>query len=522
MDRNHTTPAPGGKKPNQTVFFVSLAIVLAISVVGLFFTKSFGEAMNQILQFLEVKFGWLYLLSMLLFVIVAIWIAFSKYGRIKIGADDSVPEFSTKSWFAMLFGAGMGIGLVFWGIAEPLSHIVAPMAGIVPGSNEAASFAIRASFKHWGFHPWAGYTILGLALGYFQYRKNYPGLISSIFTPLIGEKGVKGPIGKTIDILAVFATVAGVATSLGLGTMQINSGLNYVFGIPANKTVQVIIIAVITVIFIWTAVSGIEKGIALLGDINLYLAITLLAVSFLVGPKLLTMNTFTEGIGSYIQNFFIDSLHLNLLAENSWMNGWTVFYWAWWIAWAPFVGSFIARISKGRTFKEFILGVTVAPALTSLVWFAIFGSMSIDMVSKMGLEKMAQVAKSPETALFQVFANYPLGSVLSIIAIFLLITFFVTSANSATFVLGMFTQGGDLNPSNSKKIIWGLIQSVLATTLLLAGGLLPLQTASVIAAFPFIFIMILAIVSLLKALREEDLEKIEENYRLADRQGKLK
>ncbi len=509
MDEKNKVSA---QKPDQTVYIISLIIVLAISVVGLLFNKPFGDAMSKILSFLEVQFGWLYLISMLIFVIAALGIAFSKYGKIKLGADDSVPEFSTKTWFAMLFGAGMGIGLVFWGIAEPLSHIAAPMAGIEPGSAEAASFAIRASFKHWGFHPWANYTIIGLALGYFQYRKGYPGLISSIFVPLIGEKGVRGPIGKLIDILAVFATVAGVATSLGLGTMQINSGLNYVFGIPSNPTVQVIIIAVITVIFIWTAVSGIEKGIALLGDINLYLAGALLLLSFLVGPMLLTMNSLTEGIGVYLQNFIVDSLHLNLLGDNGWVNGWTVFYWAWWIAWAPFVGSFIARISKGRTFKEFILGVTVAPAVTSILWFAIFGSMSIDMVGKMGLDKMKEVAKVPETALFQVFAQYPLGSILSIIAIFLLITFFVTSANSATFVLGMFTQQGDLNPTNSKKIIWGLIQSALATALLLAGGLIPLQTASVIAAFPFIFIMLLAIVSLMKALRQEDLAAVEESW----------
>lgn len=509
MDQNNRQPVTDLRKKDQTVYIVSLIIVLAISAVGLLFNEPFGRAMNWLLILLEVNFGWLYLIAMLVFVVVAIGLAFSRYGKIKLGPDDSMPEFSTRSWFAMLFGAGMGIGLVFWGIAEPLSHVSAPIQGITPGSSEAAAFAIRASFKHWGFHPWAGYTIIGLALGYFQYRKGYPGLISSIFVPLIGEKGVRGPIGKLIDILAVFATVAGVATSLGLGTMQINAGLNYVFGIPSNAMVQILIIAVITVIFIWTAVAGIEKGIALLGDINLYLAVLLLAISFVVGPKLLALNSFTDGFGSYLQNFVADSLHLDLMGNNSWINGWTVFYWAWWIAWAPFVGSFIARISKGRTLKEFILGVTIAPAVTSMIWFAIFGAMSIDMVTKMGVEQMAVVAKVPETALFQVFSYYPLGSVLSVITIFLLITFFVTSANSATFVLGMFTQGGDLNPSNSKKIIWGLIQSVLATALLLAGGLLPLQTASVVAAFPFIFIMFFAIISLFKALREEDLAKIE-------------
>ncbi len=492
-------------KTDKPVYFISLFIIALISVFGIFFSESFSTAMTGVLNFLENKFGWLYLFSMLVFVIASLGIAFSKYGKLKIGPDDSVPEFSTKSWFAMLFGAGMGIGLVFWGIAEPISHFVNPPEGLIPGSGDAASFAMRQSFKHWGFHPWACYSILGLALGYFQYRKKYPGLISSIFVPLIGEKGIRGPIGKFIDILAIFATAAGVATSLGLGTMQINAGLNYVFGIPVKSLTQLIIIVVISVIFILTAVSGIEKGIAKLGDINLVLALVLLIGCFLVGPKLLTMNSFSEGLGKYLQNFINDSLHINLLGDNSWINGWTVFYWAWWIAWAPFVGSFIARISRGRTFREFILGVTVAPAVTSIIWFSVFGSMGLDMIRKTSLEAMGELAKSPETALFRVLSEYPFGAVLSVIAVFLLITFFVTSANSATFVLGMFSQSGTLNPDNSKKITWGVIQSVLAAALLLAGGLIPLQTASVVAAFPFIFIMLLAIVSLLKALKEEKL-----------------
>ena len=490
-------------KADQTVFYVSLVIVGVIAAWGLFFNEQFSVITNKIMGFLKVNFGWLYLIAMFVFVVAALVLAFSKYGKIKLGPDDSKPEFSTKSWFAMLFGAGMGIGLVFWGVAAPISHLVNPPGGLVPGSSEAVSFAMRASFKHWGFHPWANYAILGLSLGYFQYRKGYPGMISSIFVPLIGEKGVQGPIGKTIDVLAVFATVAGVATSLGLGTLQINSGMNYVFGIPENSVVQVIIIGIITVLFIWTAVSGIDKGIKLLGDINLYLAGTIIVMSFIIGPKLLMLNGFAEGLGQYINNFVYDSLHLNITGDNGWINGWTVFYWAWWIAWAPFVGSFIARISKGRTIREFVVGVILAPATASFVWFAIFGGMGIDMIEKMGMESLSKLPGSPETALFEVFSHYPLGSILSAITLVLLCTFFVTSANSATFVLGMFTSGGDLNPSNKKKIIWGLVQSLLATVLLLAGGLLPLQTASIAAAFPFIFIMLFACVSIAKALAEE-------------------
>lgn len=498
-----------GLKPSATTslgqkltYLIPLIAVIILTLWGILSKESFAAAASSTLGFITTNFGWAYLFSMLLFVIFAIGLAISPYGKIKLGKDNDKPEFSTTSWFAMLFGAGMGIGLVFWGVAEPMSHYVAPL-GATPGTPEAAMFALRASFKHWGFHPWANYSIIGLALAYFQFRKGHKGLISSIFIPLIGEKGAEGPIGKTIDILAVFATVAGVATSLGLGTLQINSGLNAVFGLPENFMMQIIIIVVITVIFIWTAVTGIDKGIKLLGDINLYLACGILLLTFLVGPKLLMLTGFAGAFGEYLNYFFADSLNYSIGGDNGWVNGWTVFYWAWWIAWAPFVGSFIARISKGRTIREFIAGVIVAPAITSMVWFAIFGGIGIDYGMKMGVEATAAVVAKPETALFTVYSQLPLGMILSALTLILLCTFFITSANSATFVLGMFTSDGDLNPSNAKKISWGLIQSALATALLLAGGLGPLQTVSVAAAFPFIAIMLGAAVALMKALREE-------------------
>jgi glycine betaine transporter len=358
---------------------------------------------------------------------------------------------------------------------------------------------------HWGFHPWANYSIIGLALAYFQFRKDKPGLISSIFIPLLGEERVKGPIGKLIDVLAIFATVAGVATSLGLGTLQINSGLNFLFNVPENTFVQLAIISVITVLFIWTAISGIGKGIKLLGDINLVLAVTLLLLVIILGPTVTFVNSFTNGLGQYLNGFITDSLHLEPFGDNSWIYGWTVFYWAWWIAWAPFVGTFIARISKGSTIREFIGGVIFAPAIVSIIWFSAFGSMGLNLSETMGIEGMKAAAAVPSTALFQVFSYYPLSMVLSMITVVLLSTFFITSANSATFVLGMLSSHGDLNPSRGKQLIWGLLQSLLATSLLLAGGLEALQTASIAAAFPFIFVMLFAIVSLMKALREEDI-----------------
>lgn len=490
------------KKSNE-VFYISLIISIIIVLWGIFAPEHFASVANSVLAYLTTNFGWAYLTSMLIFVIFVIWLAFSKYGNIKLGSDDSQPEFSTLSWFAMLFGAGMGIGLVFWGVAEPISHFVSPAPGIEPGSIEASNFAMRASFMHWGFHPWANYSIIGLALAYFQFRKNKPGLISSIFIPLLGEERVNGPIGKLIDILAVFATVAGVATSLGLGTLQINSGLNYLFKIPETKLVQVLIILVITVLYIWTAISGIDKGIKLLGDINLVLASGLLLLVFAFGPTLKIINSFVNGFGDYINGFVYNSLHIEPFGDNSWINGWTIFYWAWWIAWAPFVGTFIARISKGRTIKEFIGGVIAAPALVSMVWFAAFGAMGLNLGEILGIEGLSQAASNPSIALFQVFDHYPLSTIMSLITVLLLCTFFITSANSATFVLGMFTSNGDLNPSKKRQFVWGVIQSLFATSLLLSGGLGALQTASVAAAFPFIGVMLLAIVSLIMALRKE-------------------
>lgn len=490
----------------NTVAKISMAIALIITVWAVAFNANFTVVSNAVYSFITTDFSWLYLLAMLSFVIFCIAIACSKYGNIKLGPDDSKPEHSTKSWFAMLFGAGMGVGLVFWGISEPIAHFTAPIAGIEPGSEEAASFAMRTVFMHWGLHPWAGYCVIGLGLAYFSFRKGKPGLISSVFEPLIGEKGVKGWLGKTIDILAVFATLAGVITSLGLGVLQINAGLNQVFGIPQALMVQIIIIAVIAIIYVWSSVAGIEKGIALIGDINLYVAFGVLVVAFLVGPHIEILKNLTNGLGQYVNNFFGDALMMEPYGEDSFNASWRVFYWAWWIAWAPFSGSFIARISKGRTVREFICGVMLAPAIASFIWFAIMGSLPLHLFSTgaMTLEQLTAISAVPETGLFAIIAQYPLGSILCVVLLVLICTFFITSANTGTFVLSMFTTDGDLNPPNNKKVIWGVLMAVLAVGLLMAGGLKPLQTISLAAAFPFIFIMIFAGVAFVKALHENE------------------
>ncbi len=483
------------KKMNP-VFLLSLVIISLIVLWGLVLPKGFESASNAAFTFLTHNFDWFYLLSMSLFVIFSIWIAFSKYGNIKLGKDDSEPEYSTISWFSMLFSAGMGIGLVFWGVAEPLNHYIAPMAGIKGGTEAAKNFAMMKSFVHWGLHPWANYAVLAMALAYMQFRKDKPGLISSVFIPLLGEERVKGPIGKIIDILAVFATVAGVATSLGLGTLQINSGLNFLFKIPINSVVQIAIVAIVTVLFMISAVTGLDKGIKFLSNLNVAIAFLLVILAIIIGPTIPIFKSLFIGIANYAKDLVVD---INPFGKGDWHKGWTVFYWAWWIAWAPFVGTFIARISKGRTIREFVYGVLLAPTLASFIWFATFGTMG----TKLGTSVAGEAIKTTETALFYVMQNYNLGFIVSFVAIILLCTFFVTSADSATFVLGMMTSDGDLDPTTKKKVTWGVIQSLLALALMLSGGLKTLQTASIVAAFPFAFIMLFSMIAIIKMVKND-------------------
>ncbi len=441
-------------------------------------------------------------MTMTSFIIFAVWIAyFSKYKDMKLGPTDSKPEYSNISWFAMLFSAGMGIGLVFYGIYEPLYHYVNPVE-VESMSSAAARFAMTKSFLHWGLHPWANYSILGLGLAYMQFRKNKPGLISSIFIPLIGEEKTKGWIGKTIDILAIFATAAGMATSLGLGTYQINSGLNYMFGVPENTFIQITIVVIITIIYTWTALTGVDKGIKLISDINMILVVALLGLSITFGPTIDILNIFGESTGNYLQSLLVNTFEIGAFNKTDWHGAWTIFYWAWWIAWAPFTGTFIARISRGRTIKEFISGVLIVPSIVSFFWFAIFGAIDFSMSKEILLE----AAQNASTAFFIVINNITLGNIMSLITIGLLFTFFITSANSATFVLGMLSHDGDLNPPNSKKFVWGIVQSVLALSLMIGSvnGLQMLQTISIVAAFPFTFIMIFTMISLIKALKSEE------------------
>lgn len=495
----------GEKKGKNTVFYVSLIIVGIIAVWSVAFNDSFTVVANAAFKVLTTDFGWLYLISMIIFFGFIVYFAFGKYGKIRLGSDDSRPEYSNITWFGLLFGCGMGVGLVFWGVAEPLTYYLNPTDGIEAASQASANFAFENFFMHWGILPWANYAVIGLALAYFMFRKNKKGLLSVMLEPLIGEKLANGWLGKVVDILGVFATVAGVVTSLGLGTLQINAGFNYLFGVPINLVVEIIIIIIVSFLYIGSAVSGLDKGIKIISDTNLYVAIGLLAVCFIVGPKVETLNAFVNGMGQYIGNFIPTALKINSYSDNSWFGSWRLFYWAWFIAWAPFVGVFVARISKGRTIREFVLGVVLVPTIASCIWGAVFGNLGINLGEKglMAIEKLQEAVATPEVGLFVVLGQYPIGFILSLVALVSLCAFFVTSANSGVYVLSMLSTDGAINPPNGRKILWGVIQSVMAIGLLMAGGLKPLQTISLVAAFLFIFVMLGTIAAFIKVLKEE-------------------
>jgi len=494
------------------VFYISAVIAILFIIWGVIPDSTLPNAnldnVTSIIQgFFVDKFGWFYLLSTTGLLVFAIYLIFSKYGKIKLGKPNDKPEFSYITWFAMLFSAGMGIGLVFWGAAEPLSHLNEPPFGSA-NTPEAAKTALQHSFFHWGLHPWAVYATLGLALAYFNFRKQSPGLISSILEPLFGNK-IKGAWGTIIDTVVVFATVFGVATSLGFGAIQISGGLSYVFGINKTFSLQLTIIVVVTVLFMTSAMTGLNRGIKYLSNTNIVLAIALMLSLLFLGPTTFIMDFFTSTFGSYIQELPSMSLRMSPFSEEgrSWLNDWTIFYWAWWIAWSPFVGTFIARVSRGRTIREFVLGVLMVPTIFGAIWFAVFGGTAINLEMFTGAN-LTEVANDlgTESVLFALFEEIPYGIVLSLIGILLISTFFVTSADSATFVLGMQTTGGSLFPPNRIKFAWGILQSGAAAVLLWQGGLEALQTASIIVALPFSVILILVIISLFKAFQQEGKE----------------
>lgn len=487
-------------KKITSVFWVSVSITLLLVLFGTFAAETFESVTQQLQIFITNYFSWYYLIVVVAIVLFCAFFIFNSVGSIRLGKPDDRPQFSLPTWFAMLFSAGMGIGLVFWGAAEPLSHYIDPP--LADGETAAAyKEALTFSFFHWGIHAWAIYAVVALTLAYFQFRKGYPGLISSTLRPLFGKR-MDGIPGNLIDILAVMATIIGVATTLGFGAKQINGGLSYLFDIPINFSVQLIIVIIVTVLFIASAWSGLGKGIKYLSNTNLVLAVILLALAFILGPSILMLDLFTDSLGKYITDIAEMSFRSAPFddAGRAWINSWTTFYWAWWIAWSPFVGLFIARISKGRTIREFLIGVTLVPSFIGFIWFTVFGSSAIE-IQKSGVLDLSVL--ETEEVLFGVFSQFPFGAALSVVALALILSFFITSADSATFVLGMQTMNGSLTPPFQIKITWGIAQSAVALILLYSGGLDALENILIIAALPFSVIIILMMVSLSRELMAE-------------------
>ena len=490
-----------GKKLSS-VFTYSIIITAIVVLLGAIFPTQFNEIGTNITGWITEYFGWYYMIIVALMIFFCVFLIFSPIGKLKLGQPEDKPEFNTISWFAMLFSAGMGIGLVFWGAAEPISHFVSPPSGD-PQSATAYKEALRGAFMQWGFHAWAVYGVVALALAYFQFRKNEPALISKTLRPIFGNK-VDGLLGTIIDVVSVFATIGGVAVSLGLGAMQIAGGLNYLFDIPNNIVTQGIIILIVTILFLISAWSGLSRGIQYLSNANISIAGFILLFVLIVGPTVLILNMLTSSTGVYLNTLLFNMFDTAPLdpQKNEWMKSWTFFQLAWWISWSPFVGIFIARVSKGRSIREFVSGVLLAPVLVSLVWFAAFGVLGIETAKK--TPKIFDMP--PETALFGVFNEVPLGFVLSIVTLLLIATFFITSADSATFVLGMQTTFGSLNPSVIVKVIWGIAQALIAFILLFSGGdngLNALQNMAIMTALPFSIIVLCMMVSFYKDANQE-------------------
>ena len=488
-------------KSASTVFYVSLAILTGLILMGIAMPASLEQTTSRAQGFLTDSFGWYYLVIVSVFVFVSFYLLVSPVGRIKLGKQEDKPEFSRPTWIAMLFSAGIGISLIFYGTYEPISHYMISSPTGQEGTDQGIKDAMRFTFFHYGIHAWAVYGIIAVALAYFTFRKGEKSLISRTLRPLIG-KHVDGAIGKAIDVIVVIATVLGVATSLGFGAIQINGGLSYLFDVPSTMKSQIIIILIVTVLFIISAVTGLGKGIKILSNLNMGLAAALLLIVFILGPTLFILNLFTDTIGTYLQNLMNMSFRMAPLNEEgrSWINNWTIFYWAWWIAWAPFVGVFIARVSKGRTIREFFVGVLLVPTLIGFIWFTTFGGTAI-FTESTGLLSISSLA--PEESLFGVLEGFPFSMALSLLSILIIITFFVTSADSGTFVLGMMTTNGSQNPSTVIKFTWGILLSAIAIVLLYSGGLQAIQNTMIISALPFSFVMAAMVLSLLKSLQKE-------------------
>jgi choline/glycine/proline betaine transport protein len=516
--------------PAPRVFYPALAIIVAVVVIAIIFPARTGETLATLQGGVVAGLGSYYIILVAAFVVFAVWMGVSRFGDIKLGKDDEKPEFGTLSWFSMLFAAGMGIGLVFWGMSEPLTFFTNPKPGVSGNPRELAAAAMSQTFLHWGFHAWAIYAVVGLALAYSIHRKGRPVSIRWALEPLLGER-VRGRLGDAIDVIAIVGTLFGVATSLGLGVKQIAAGLRHLGVVgEVSNTVLVVLIIVIIAIATVSLVSGVSKGIKWLSNINLGMAGLLMLSVLLLGPTLYLLRVLVESIGGYFQNVVgltFDAGTNTGQAGLDWQGAWTIFYWGWWISWAPFVGVFIARISRGRTVREFVAGVLLVPTLVTFVWFAVMGGSAIKQAMDGGADALfdPEVGIVPENVLFNFLSGLPLGGALAVLAVLVIAIFFVTSADSGSLVIDMLASGGNTNPPKWSRIMWAALAGAVAIALLLAGGLAALQTGAILTAIPVSLVMIGMCLATYKAFRSEhsilvSAERRQRREELARRIGK--
>ncbi|MCG8477002.1 MAG: BCCT family transporter [Cytophagales bacterium] len=492
---------------NTNVFFGSAAVIFIITAFSVLWPDTLEVFFKGVQEWLITNTSWVYILAVAIILFFSIGIIFSRMGDIKLGPDHAEPEYSNVSWFSMLFSAGMGIGLLFFGVAEPVMHFSNPPIG-EGGTTAAAQEAMKITFFHWGLHAWAIYATLALILAYFAYRKNLPLLPRSAFYPFIGEK-IHGKIGDLIDIFAIIGTLFGVATSLGYGVSQVNAGLNYLFDIPISNTVQVLLIAGITSLATASVVLGLDGGIKKLSNLNLVFAVGLLLAILLLGSSVGLMKDYVQNTGAYLSDIIYKTFNLYAYEKKeSWVGGWTLLYWGWWISWSPFVGMFIARISKGRTIREFMCGALFVPAAFTFLWMTVFGNSAIALaLSGQANELVQTIGNNVPVALFKFFEYFPFSSFLSVLGLLLVMTFFVTSSDSGSLVIDTLASGGMEEPPVWQRIFWAALEGLVAAVLLSAGGLGALQTMTIASAFPMIFLILASLLAFLRTLRADFLLK---------------
>ena len=496
---------------NPPVFFGATALIALIVLFSSLWQTQAQQLFAAVQSWIISNASWFYVLTVALVLISLVFLATSRYGEIKLGPEHSRPDYSNTSWFAMLFSAGMGIGLMFFGVAEPLMHFASPPVGD-GGTVEAAREAMKLTFFHWGLHAWGIYAIVALILAYFCYRHDLPLSLRSALYPLIGER-IHGPIGHAVDIFAILGTVFGIATTLGYGVLQINSGFHHLFGLPVSTPVQVGMIAVICALATLSVASGLNKGIRILSELNLGLAVLLLLFVLLLGPTAFLLNTLLQNSGAYLAEIVSKTFNLYAYQSSDWIGGWTLLYWGWWLSWSPFVGLFIARISRGRTIREFICGALLVPTAFTFLWMTVFGDTAIHMVLFQGIDSLTETVKADSSlALFVLLEQLPWSNLLSLLAVCMVIVFFITSADSGALVLDMLASRGNQPSPKWQRLFWSVLIGVVAAVLMLADGLKALQTATIASALPFAVVLLAMLWGLFKALRLDAAKRSLQQY----------